>query len=467
MSCIWMRGKNSMSGKKRITVDEGAWNDAMRKASQLRQVQRDLPGMLAKVQQAQQEQAARDRAELQARQDELTGKLAALSAQARQIEESTSRRIAAATASIMNETRRANEDLRAETRHLIERQEQRFTAALGAERAERHRDVQGLRDEIAKDRAVRADLLAAARSVVADARVLHDAIDVTLPHERYAPGQLRDLGRRLEIAEANVAAGIAETALGQGQDLFLELGDLRAEVELRDAEWRATHLAAVIVVTALIEQISASERIDVVDDESGLSAELDVDFWSDGELSKIKAKADKLSQRLADESDPPSLEELKEMSERTVASLDASMTEAITLGQVRQWASQVRVNLAEQVVHVLEHTTGYDLDGEPVFAGDDMRSAFYSKMTNGEDELVVEVAPDETGKSCVIRVMSYETGTPNEYLRAQRVHTIAAALGRNGLPGTPAAEPGEPDPEMRDLARIRQRPPASAVPGRA
>jgi hypothetical protein len=456
-----------MSGKKRITVDEGAWNDAMSKANQLRQVQRDMPAMLAKVQQAQQAQSARDRAEFQARQDELTSRLTALSAEARRIEQSTTRRINAAAASMMNEARKANDNLRAETRQLVEQQEQRFTAAIGAERAERERDVQGLRDEIAKDRDFQANLLAHARSVVADARVLHDAIDATLPHERYAPGKLGDLRRRLQVAEANVAAGIAETSLGQGQDLLFDLGDLRAEVELRDAEWRATHVAAVTVVTALVEQISASEQIHLADEESGLSADLDVDFWSDGELSKVKARADALTQRLADEADPPLLEELQEIAERTVPSLDASLTEAITLAQARQYASQVRVNVAEQVVNVLEEITGYDLEGDPVFAGEDQRAAFYSKLSNGDDELVVEVAPDESGKSCVIRVLSYESGPPNEYLRAQRVHTVAAALGANGLPGTPAAEPGEPDPALRDLAQVRQRPQASPLPGRA
>ena len=86
------------------------------------------------------------------------------------------------------------------------------------------------------------------------------------------------------------------------------------------------------VVTALVEQISGSEKIDVVDEESGISAELDTDYWSDGEVSKIKASAAQLSVLLADEANPPSLTELAEISERKVASLDKSLTEAITLG---------------------------------------------------------------------------------------------------------------------------------------
>lgn len=456
-----------MSGKKRITVDEGAWQEAMSKAKQLRTMQRELPGMLAAVQRAQEQQARRDREAFQATQDELSRKLSALSAQARQIEEATSRRISAATTTIMNETRKANEDLRSETRHLIEQQGQRFTAALGAEQAERKRDVAALREEIDRDRTARANVLATARSVVSDARVLHDAIGSSLPHERFAPGRLDRLGRTLALAEANVAGGTAEAALSTAQELYLDLGDLRAEVQLKEAEWRAAHLTAVTVVTTLVERISGSEQIELVDGEAGISAHLDVEFWSDGELSKIKAEAGQLSARLADEAHPPPLAELAEISERTAVSLDKSLSEAIAMAQSRQWASQVRVNVAEHVVNVLEENTGYDLEGEPIFAGDDQRAAFYSKLRSADDsEIVVEVAPDETGKSCVIRVLSYETGTPNEYIRRARARAIATSLGTQGLAGTPAAEPGEPDPVFKDFARLRQRPATGAVPGR-
>ena len=112
------------------------------------------------------------------------------------------------------------------------------------------------------------------------------------------------------------------------------------------------------------------------------------------------------------------------------------------------------MNLAAHVVEVLEGTTGYDLEGEPIFAGDDQRQAFYSKLKDADDsEIVVEVAPDETGKSCVIRVLSYENGTPNEYLRGARARAIAASLGEQGLAGTTAAEPGEPDPTYKDFTQ--------------
>ena len=465
MSC-WQRGHGGVSGKKRITVDEDAWRAALRRADQLRDVQRELPGMIAAVQRAQQEQATRDRAAMQARQDQLTERLASLSEQARRIEASATRRINAATQTIMNEARAANRELRAETRELLDQQEKQFDAALSAERAERQRETGDLRATLAQDRAARADVLDAARAAAADARVLHDAIGATLPHERFAPGELARLTDRLALAEGSVAAGIGETALGQAQELYLRLGELRAEVELKDMEWRAAHLTALAAVTALAEQISYNSMITVSDEETGASADLDVNFWSAGELTAIRTAADQLAARVDAADDPPDLAELRDIAQRSVPALDERLSAAVATARTRQWASQVRVNMAETVVDVLEETAGYRWDGDAIFAGDDQRAAFYSKLKHpDESEIVVEVAPDEDGRSCVIRVMSYETGQPDESLRVARVHAIADSLREQGLGGTPAAEADEPDPALRDFTQLRHA--ARAVPGQA
>jgi hypothetical protein len=457
-----------VSGEKRITVDEDAWREAMRKANRLRDVERELPGMIAAVQQAQEQQAARDRAAMQARQDELTKRLAGLSEQARQLEKSTTRRINAATATIMNEARKANQQLRSETRQLLDQQEQRFDAAVSAERTEREREAGAVRAEIERDRSAKATVLDAARTQVGDVRVLHDAIAASLPHERFVPGQLGRLTNRLANAEASVAAGTGETALAQAQELYLSLAELRAEIEFRDAEWRAAHQTAVAAVTALAQQISYNSLIMVTDEESDVSAELDVDYWSDGELAAIRKEADQLTARVNQEADPPTLAELRDISERSVVALDDRLSAAVALARTRQWASQVRVNMAETVVDVLEAISGYVWDGDATFAGDDQREAFYSKLTHpDQSEIVVEVAPDEDGKSCVVRVMSYETGNPDESQRVARVHAVADSLREHGLGGTPAAEADEPDPGLRDFMRIKQRQAGRAVPERA
>lgn len=452
-----------MSGTKRITVDERAWRDALRKAARADDLQRDIPAVIDAVRRAQQEQAQRDQAEMQARQDRLDRSMAQMSDQARRLEQGTTRRIMETAALLMSEVRGSAQNVRDETRQLLDKQGRRLEAQLKKERTERQQQFARLREDVAdlRDRGDRA--LASAAAQAADARVLNDAIADDLPHERYAPGQLAALGKRLAAAEANVAQGLGEAALAQTQEIYLSLGELRVDVELRDAEWRAAHLAALSAVTALAEQIRYSSVIQVRDDEAGVTAELDVNFWSEGELSALEAEAAMLADKMNADDTPSSAAELRSIADQEVAALERCLTEVVTKARTRQWASQVRVNLAEMVVDTLEETTGYVWHGDATYAGQDQRGAFYSKLRHPDDsEIVVEVAPDETGESCVLRILSYESGLPDESERVRRVHAIADSLRERGLEtGAPAADPAPPDPALADFDRLRQVKPAT------
>lgn len=446
-----------MSGKKMITVDEQAWHDALQKAGRLQDLERDLPSVVEAVRRAQQEQAQRDRDEMQARQDRLNRSMAEMSSMARKLEEGTTRRIMQTTSLIMSQARASARTVRDETRQALDEQDRRFEAELEKMREERQQELAGLHEEIAglRDRGDRA--LGAAATQVADARVLHDAIAASLPHERYAPGRLDALGRRLTAAEANVAQGLGETALAQAQDLFLSLGELRMDVELRDAEWRAAHLAALSAVTALVEQIRYNSVIAALDDETG-TAELDVDFWSEGELTALRGEADGLMARLNADQDPLSAADLRAIAGRDAAALEQRLTEVVARARTRQFASQVRVNVAEMVIDALEDATGYTWQGDATYAGEDQRRAFYSKLRHpDQSEIVVEVAPDETGDSCVLTILSYESGVPDESERVRRLRAITDSLQEQGLPtGAPAADPAPPDPALADFGRLRQ-----------
>ncbi|MDQ2876589.1 MAG: hypothetical protein M3Y33_18010 [Actinomycetota bacterium] len=154
-----------------------------------------IVGDHAVVQRAQVQQAARDRVVMEARQDELKTLLASLSEQARQLEASTARRINTATAAIMTEAQGANRQLRAETRQLLDRQQERLDTALATEREARQREASTLSTEIERDRAVKASVLESALTAVADARVLRDAIGSSLPHRALRSRQARPVHR--------------------------------------------------------------------------------------------------------------------------------------------------------------------------------------------------------------------------------------------------------------------------------
>ena len=443
-----------MSGKKRIMVDEDAWRAAQGHAQRLLSVQRELPGMLDAVRRAHEAQAARDAAEMHARHAELEQALAGLSKEARLREEATSQRIAETTEEIMAQVGAAEQRAQAGTAAL----DQRLSAEIARERAERRRDFDELRADLDELHADQHRSAAAAATALADARVLHDAIAAGLPHERFAPGRLADIEQLLMTAQLDAARGDSQAALSTVRTVDQQLGQLRVEVEFKDARWRAAHLHALDEVTQLLRQIQGHQRLDVGDDTE--PAELDVDFWSEGRLTALRADAEVLLARVNEVAQPPSQAELERIAEHDVVALHERLTGIVTDAIARQYVSQARVNLAETVVGALEETAGYLWqEGDATYAGGDEREAFYAKLrnpTNEGDEIVVEVAPDADGKSNVLRILSYEN-SPDENGRIERAQALARGLRQRGLRvGDVTDEPGEPDPALTDFARLRE-----------
>jgi hypothetical protein len=469
MSC-WARG-HGMSGVKRITVDTNEWSRAQQAAARLREVNREIPGMLEAVRR--ENQAALDRAsgELRARQEAFDQALTGLSEQTRKIEAQARRRLQAQEARFRGELQNTASQLRQESRAALEDQERRFAEGMARERQERARETRELRDQLDGIRTDRDRARSVAASFLADARLMHDAIDRELPHERFAPGRLAELSQRLDNAEENVGRGLGEAALVQAQELYLQLSELRADVELRDQEWQAARLVAGSAVTLLREQIQVNTRPDALD-ENGEKIDgytLDVDFWSEGELTTLSEATAELATRLADTGNPPSVQELREIADRAAAGgeLDDRLTSIVATAQARQIASQVRANLAELVVSTLEETAGYTWEeGQAIYVGGDQRRAFYSKLRHLDDsEIVIEVAPDESGKSCTLRILSYDAGLPDEEERVRRAHAVADSLREHGLQaGLPAADMEQADPALADFDVLR-RPVASSGAG--
>jgi myosin heavy subunit len=445
-----------MSGSKRITVDRSDWQRAQTAAAKLREVNRNLPSMLESMRRDQQEQLGRATAAIQARQDAVERSLAGLSEQTKKLEAQTSRRLRAHAAALRSELQDATRKLDEETRRSLDEQEERLRSELAREREERERDYLELRDGLA----------GIAGDRVADARLLAGAIAGGLPHERFAPGRLAALQQRLALAEGNLASGAGEAALSLAQELCLQLDELRSEVEMRDQEWRVAQLAAMSASTMLQEQIRVNSSVDVTDEQGNRinGVMLDVDFWSEGELTELRDQVATLAGRVASEADPLTLAELRAVAGQEAPDLDERLTAIVGRAGARQFASQVRANLAELVVTTLEDTTGFVWEeGQAIYAGEDPRRAFYSKLRHLDDsEIVVEVAPDEDGESCVLRILSYDSGTPDEEERARRVHVIADRLRDRGLQvGNPAAEQAEPDPALADFNGVRLRVPES------
>jgi hypothetical protein len=441
-----------MSGAKRIMVDETAWRQAQSAAARLSDVQRDLPAMLEAARRQHQADLERTFTAVDARQSQVEQSLAGLSDQARRLEKETTRRLREQAVQLREELQTAI----AETRGDLAEQERRLQAEIEQERGERQRELSALGAELAmladdKERAA-----ALARTHLDDARLLHDTIRDALPHDRFTPGALATLGQRIQLAETNLAQGTAQTALAGAQETYLRLGELRVELELRDREWRTAQVTAVSSLTLMLERITAGAELAVPDMED---VTLDVDYWSDGELTRLRDEVAAAADLARSDDRPLSVAELRKVVDAQAPAYQERLTEIVARAAVRQVASQVRVNVAEIVVDALESATGYAWE-ENAYAGEDPRDAFYSRLrqplTGGE--IVIEVAPDEETGDCAVRILSFDRDAPDEEARTQRAHLLVRSLREQGLSvGDPAGEAREPDPRDYRFDALRRR----------
>ncbi|WP_067460679.1 hypothetical protein [Actinomadura macra] len=451
-----------MSGAKRITVDAEAWRDARAAAARLGQVRRDVPELIEAVRRQQREALDQAFGEVEGRQRRVEQVLTGLSAEAQRSELRTAKRLREQSDRLRGQIGSAVEQVRAE-------QDERIRAAVERERAERRAEIQELGRELDGLRADRDRAASAAERTLADARLMRDAIRAELPHERFAPGRLDRLERRITTAESNLAAGLAAESLSLLQETFLDLAELRAELVLLDQEWQTARLTALDALTVVAERVRFSARLPAPDGHGepidGLS--FDVDHWSGGGLAALRRDLDVRIGDVRDDS-PLGTEELREIVRRDAPGLERQLTDTVTRATAALLASQARVNVAEQVVDAVEHATGFAWT-ENAYAGDDQRAAFYSKLRHlNDNEIVIEVAHEEEDDgpgTLAVRILSYDRDTASEEELAERAREIATSLRDRGLPvGDPMADAPRADPALTDFETLRTEPPSTESP---
>ncbi|MDG9710481.1 hypothetical protein [Streptomyces sp. DH10] len=452
-----------MSGKKRILVDQTEWYRAQRAAQDLKQVRRDVPRLLDEVRRQTAADQARTRAALEERARRTEDALSRLAAHTQRLERDTGRRLREQSERLHQELRGTADRLERDTRTMLAEQRAALEGELAAEREQRRRDIADLTgrvDEIAghRDRAA-----AAAREWLADGATMAELIATTLPHERHAPGKLHRLRLDLDTARRNSDAGQHEAALSLAQSAYLDLSELRLDIEHRELERRLAQDAATGALVLVETLITQNELRPVLgpDGRPLAGVELDVDRWSEGELEKLREEvAERLSRARDDAATAAEQRELL----AEAADLEQRLGEVVDRAGMRLLASQLRVNLADSVAATLSRIGAYELtDSE--YEDEDERRSFHAVLEHANgNKIVVQVLPapeGETGQ--VLRVLSYDHDTAAEHELRGRAEAVQHALGEEGHPtGALESEPGVPDLREADLNRFRQ----SAAPRR-
>ena len=163
----------------------------------------------------------------------------------------------------------------------------------------------------------------------------------TYNHRKFSDGKFDKLSTKYELCKSNFEDENYEASIASLQSLWQEAVELRFELEYLENEWNEYLKNAIESNNNLIATCEAQEIVKIVFDTENEVKELDIDidFWCNGKLSKLKEEANKQKQVLLDNTQNLELKELKEFINQSeeltkkVIALTQESKESILLSQ--------------------------------------------------------------------------------------------------------------------------------------
>ena len=134
----------------------------------------------------------------------------------------------------------------------------------------------------------------------------------TYNHRKFSDGKFDKLSTKYELCKSNFEDENYEASIASLQSLWQEAVKLRFELEYLENEWNEYLKNAIESNNNLIATCEAQEIVKIVFDTENEVKELDIDidFWCNGKLSKLKEEANKQKQVLLDNTQNLELKEL-------------------------------------------------------------------------------------------------------------------------------------------------------------
>ncbi|MCP4749660.1 MAG: hypothetical protein GY866_02090 [Proteobacteria bacterium] len=296
-----------------------------------------------------------------------------------------------------------------------------------------------------------------------DVRQLQSIIDEEYRHDKFLPGRLASLKKELVIVQRNLENEDNEAAISAAQQTYLKTQEMRIDLERLESEWQ-THLTLAKRSAAEVLAICDAQEIAtfVFEAEEG-SEEIDgeIDFWTEGELSKLRQRVIDIQKRLQ-LPDELSLDEFKQIVMES-ESLNEQCLNLTEIAKKALVASQLRNNIAQLIEDTLADTNWETIDS--TYQDNDFRKPLHVKMKNfSGDEIVTIITPEEKSDNIMnrINISFFDRSSNDESYRLERLNSLMETFSENGLDCTkPSCVPGTeharmPDANKLDFERLRQ-----------
>jgi hypothetical protein len=246
---------------------------------------------------------------------------------------------------------------------------------------------------------------------------LADLIQEQFEHERFLPGRVSMLLDTLNFAQNNLAQGFFEASLQASQQIFLQLSELRFELEQRTIEWQREYARAQSALTEFIAELEMNSKVNAFGLEGEeLTEQVDLAYWSNGKYRELLDKCRQLLMILSHERHSITTEELKQTYKELLPVILEKFEAVIYNARLNALNSQLRMNIAERALQALE-TQGFKLSGAG-YANKDMRAAFTANLENPDgSRVMIEVLPAEKTKQELTNELVVITNHP--YLKTE------------------------------------------------
>jgi hypothetical protein len=266
-------------------------------------------------------------------------------------------------------------------------------------------------------------------------------IDQAYAHEYFAPGKVDQLNRQLNLARENLASGLSEAVILSSQQVYMAYSDLRVELERLSNEWQLLYQAACEATTQVLEQAMEVRTVRALDlDGNELPYEVDVDYWTQGQLSQLIKELAEQKKILEIGEDLPGSDDFRNWLDKDLPEDYRKLENLVLEARVKALNSQLRINIADLVIQALQEQ-GFSLETSQYESGD-WRNGYNSRLINIEgNEVLVQVTPGGQllGEN-ELNIRSLDSETRTEHELEQRWYEVSRSLTKFGLEVGPYAQ---------------------------
>lgn len=284
-----------------------------------------------------------------------------------------------------------------------------------------------------------------------------NVIDQHYRHSKFRPGVLSKLKDELLLNQKNFDNKMYQAALSGAQQAYLRVEDLRLELEQQEQAWEEALFAARHSTAQALAYCNAQQMANyILQTETGnTEIQAEVDFWTDGALSKIRQQAEAAEQQLCA---PENLTQ-EQLSQFINQGADSKQQTERLVEQAKQAlvASQLRNNIGQTIEQSLTDM-GWNVE-DAAYNGEDMRKALHVKLKNLQgDEMVAIVNPEKISNNEMINQLTvhfFDRTTNDEQFRQARMNSILEQLRQEGIEASsPKCQPGTENAPSRDLRQL-------------